>query len=160
MQPSKLSERTSKTSQEARKLQEVIDSFGPGFEEKYRLAVNRLAVENLEQAYQKVMKEVKKESDEIARFPILYPENEVWVYAYYSTQYNDYILSACKMKKESAHFVATKMRERGQINITLEAFKDVIHELRTSILEGKLDGKIHLKVEALIYEKICEKFQS
>jgi len=153
LEPEKLGERASKIAQEAKALLEVINKFGFGFEKRSRDAIRRSVMEDVEGIFQKVMHDVKKEKDEIERFPVLHSDEEVWVYAHHTRAHRPiYFLSVARMKRETAWMVAARLREEGAIYIPVETFKNLIQKLKNLILEGKMDEYIHLTVEQLIYD--------
>jgi len=152
LQPERLSEGVSKAALEAKALQDTFNAFGHGFEKGWRDVMRRSAIEELERTFQKVMKEVEKEDQDIAQFLALYGDKEVWVCA--ACHRGACSLSASKMKRESAPYVSAIMRGKGVIYLSVETLSNVIFELKTLILEGRLDESIHLTAERLIYDRM------
>jgi len=160
LEPENLSERASRIAQEAKMLQEAIDRFGPGFEKLVNRALRRSAVEEVQQAFQKVMQEVPKRELEIELL-VLGRDKGVWVVARRGWSHlhdrHTYSLSAAGMKREEiTSSIAAGSFEKGVIYITVENFNDLVSELKTSILEGKLDEHVHLTAEHLIYYKMTK----
>ncbi|MFH0897196.1 MAG: hypothetical protein V1850_04000 [Candidatus Bathyarchaeota archaeon] len=156
MQPEKLSEKASRIAQEAKKLLEAINRFGPGSERMVHEAVRRSAINEVDQVFQKVVEEVNAEEANIKLLPELNRGKEVRVQASYSPFSQTYLFSAAKINPEPFHFTLLKGLEKDTIYSSIEVFKNLIQELKTSILEGKLDKNIYMTAEELIYRKICE----
>lgn len=161
MQPEKLSEKASKIVQEAEMFEEALERFGPSFEKLCLQALRRSASKEVEQSLQKVMQEVTKKNKDIVDFPLLYGGKEVWVCATSSRDHRTYLLSAEEMKKESALQIAAKLRrEAGCIYLPVPAFQELVAEVQTLVNKGKLDEKIHLAAEHLIYDIMYSARQS
>lgn len=157
MQPERLSERASKIAEEAKSLLEIINKFGAGSERMVLDAIRRSAMNDMEQTFQKVMKEVEKEEEHIKLYTMLNSNEEVWITARACTYgKHEYIINAEKINRKTAFYKVAEMRAKIAFYIRVEIFKNLIKELNASILEGKLDENIHLPGEQIIYNKIYE----
>jgi VIT1/CCC1 family predicted Fe2+/Mn2+ transporter len=156
MRSEKLSERASKAARTAVAFSDAVNSFGPGFEERVRAAVRKSAAEEVEEVFQRVGEDIEKVKRQIALLLSLDSDTEVWVYAARASKGGEYLLSASKMKRESASHTAAVMRMKGAIYLQLEQFNNLINELKNQILQGKLDTHIHFTAQQLIYNKMAE----
>jgi len=154
LQPEKLSERATRIAQEAKTLEETIEKFGLGFEKTWRDALRQLAVEEVGQVLQKAMDEAEKKSLDIERRR-LRPFGEVLICAEQSYLFNGTYYLSAKIEKAGSALNITS-RKKGVIYLTVENFNDLVSELKTSILEGKLDEHVHLTAEHLIYDKMTK----
>lgn len=141
MQPENLSERALKIAREAEAFQDAIERFGPGFEKRWRDQLRRLAAEEVEQAFQKVMREAAVWDATIKNIPSLYAGKEALVEASHNSEYR---LKVC----------AEERPEKDAIYLPVKYFKNVIIRLKTLILDEKMDEHIHLTGEQLIYDRI------
>jgi len=156
LQPEKPCERASRIAQEAKTILEIVGGFEPAFEELWRNPVRRSVIEEIEKASQKVLGEAEQENEDIRRYPILDRDSEVWIYAAQTQDRTTYFLSPAKLKRESAQFVAAQLRLKGAIYLPFATFNDVVGKLKTFILEGKIDDRLHLTVEHLIYDEMAK----
>lgn len=158
MQSEKLSKKESEIVKEAKAFLEDINKFKPELEKKTIVAMRRYAVENVDQVFEKVMREVNEENKDIIQFPFLNVNNDVWVYAAHFKELKRYGVSATKMLRESAWYIAIDFRKKGVIYIPVEDFKITIRGLITLIQDGKHDEHIRLTAEQLIYNKMLQRF--
>ncbi len=154
MQQERVSEKASKAAKEATTTLEAIDEFESRLKEGLRIALRQSAAKERDKAVQKLMHEVEKAERDIREFSLLYRGNVVWVYAAPTSMGHSYVLSATRMKTETAKAVADKMSQEGTIYLPLDKFDNVVHDLRAEILEGRQDQDIHLTAEQLIYDRM------
>jgi len=156
LQPEKLSERATRIAQEAKALQETIEKFGSGFENRWRNALRKLAVEEVEQVSQKVLDKVEEKYLEIRTRLWPFTKPSVSVCAEPSPLSNGTYNFSAKVEEEGSALRITN-RRKGEIHLTVDNFNDLIADLKASILKGKLDEQIHLTAEQLIYSKFAGK---
>jgi len=58
------------------------------------------------------------------------------------------------MERKSARYVAARMGKKSAIYLPVKTLSNLISELKTLILEGKLNESIHLSAEQLIYNRM------
>jgi len=128
-------------------FQEAIEKFGPGFENRWRGPLRRLAAEDLERAYQRVMPEAQRWESAIKNIPSLYAGQKALVEASHNNDRSEYYLRACPEKRPG----------EGLIYLPVAGFKNLIPKLKTLILDGHLDEHLYLTAQQLVYIEMSRK---
>jgi len=153
MQSKRPSEEAAKMAEEAKTILQAISSSGQGLETKWCHALRTSVIEELQQLYLNVAREIDRKK----RIEIFLEEKEPWVASAPTSDRKGYLVQGDLLKKESAWYIADQMRlKRNAACVPLDHFKKAIEKLKESILEGSLDDQLHLAVEELVYRKMLE----
>jgi hypothetical protein len=158
LQSKKLIERSFKIVKEAKARLEDINGFELKLEKISIILRRKTALENVDQVFEKVMRKVNKENENIIQFPSSNVNKDVWVCAAHSKELK-YFLVAAKMWKKTAWLIASDFYKKDIIHLPVEDFKKTVRKLITLIQDGKHDEHIHLTAEQLIYDKMLQRFK-
>jgi hypothetical protein len=153
LQPKKLRERAARIAKEAKGFHEDVSTLGPGYEQRILEAKRQAVIDGISCVVESIKIQVDKQYQIMADLPSLYQNGIVVVYA--APYEKTFLFSADRMRNPEAFpYVASQMRKRGTIDLQIEVFKRLINELRAEILAGKLDERLHLSPEELIFNKM------
>jgi hypothetical protein len=154
MQSKRPSEEASKMAEEAKTILQAISSSGQGLETKWRRALRASVAEEVEQLYLSVIREIDRKK----RIGTFLEEKEPWAASAPTSDRKGYLVQGDLLMKESAWYIAGQMRlKRNAVYLPLDDFKQLIEELKESILEGDLDAQLHSTVEQLVHHRMIER---